>query len=71
MDPTINDHLGDTYWRVGRQLEATFQWTHARDLKPEQDELAKIEAKLKQGLSEDAGASAATAEKQKQAGDGG
>ena len=71
MDPTINDHLGDVYWRVGRQLEATFQWTHARDLKPDPDELAKIEAKLKNGLSEDAGASAANNEKQKPSGNGG
>jgi tetratricopeptide (TPR) repeat protein len=72
MDPTINDHLGDVYWRVGRKLEATFQWTHARDLKPEPDELAKIEAKLKNGLSEDdRGASAANTEKQKAVGDGG
>ncbi len=72
MDPTINDHLGDAYWRVGRQLEATFQWTHARDLKPDPDDIAKIEAKLKHGLSDDdAGASAANTEKQKAAGDGG
>jgi len=33
--PTINDHLGDAYWRIGRTLEAKFQWAHARDLKPE------------------------------------
>ena len=34
-DPVLNDHLGDAYWRAGRQLEATFQWAHARDMKPE------------------------------------
>jgi tetratricopeptide (TPR) repeat protein len=51
-DPTINDHLGDVYWKVGRILEARFQWTHARDLKPEPEELAKIELKLKVGLTE-------------------
>ncbi len=33
-DPTINDHLGDAYWRVGRTLEAKFQWARARDLSP-------------------------------------
>src|SRR5690606_28191702 len=53
-DPTINDHLGDAYWRVGRQLEARFQWSHARDLKPEPEDLAKILAKLKDGLEEEA-----------------
>ncbi len=48
-DPTINDHLGDAYWRVGRTLEAKFQWAHARDLKPEPEELPKIEAKIENG----------------------
>jgi hypothetical protein len=31
-------------------LEARFQWAHARDLKPEPEDLPKIEAKLKDGL---------------------
>jgi hypothetical protein len=31
-------------------LEARFQWSHARDFKPEPDDLVKIEAKLKSGL---------------------
>jgi hypothetical protein len=53
-DPTINDHLGDAYWRVGRRLEAKFQWAHARDLKPEPEDLEKILAKLKSGLATDA-----------------
>jgi tetratricopeptide (TPR) repeat protein len=69
-DPTINDHLGDAYWRVGRTLEAKFQWAHARDLKPEADELPKIEAKLRDGLPEDA-SNAAAAEKKKEDGKGG
>lgn len=50
MDPTINDHLGDAYWRTGRKLEATFQWRHAIDGKPEPDELKTLQAKLKHGL---------------------
>lgn len=55
-DPTINDHLGDAYWKVGRTLEARFQWQHARDLKPEPEDLVKIEAKIKNGMPEDAAA---------------
>jgi tetratricopeptide (TPR) repeat protein len=51
-DPTINDHLGDAYWRSGRRLEGKFQWQHAKDLNPEPEDLAKIEAKLKDGLPE-------------------
>lgn len=70
-DPTINDHLGDAYWRIGRTLEAKFQWAHARDLKPEADELPKIEAKIENGLPEDASSSAASADKKKEDGKGG
>jgi Flp pilus assembly protein TadD len=61
-DPTINDHLGDVYWKLGRELEARFQWSHARDLKPDEDELAKIELKIKSGLDADP-SSAANADK--------
>jgi tetratricopeptide (TPR) repeat protein len=66
-DPTINDHLGDGYWRIGRRLEARFQWMHARDLKPEQDELEKIEEKLKSGLADES-SSRAQADKPKKPG---
>ncbi|MEP7457656.1 tetratricopeptide repeat protein [Phyllobacterium sp. SB3] len=52
-DATINDHLGDAYWRAGRKLEATFQWAHARDSKPEPEDLVKIEEKLKNGLPDE------------------
>ena len=69
-DPTINDHLGDAYWRVGRTLEARFQWAHARDLKPEAEELPKIEAKIENGLPEDT-SSSASADKKKEDGKGG
>jgi tetratricopeptide (TPR) repeat protein len=51
-DPTIADHLGDVYWAAGRRLEARFQWQHAKDNKPEAEDLAKIEAKIKDGLPE-------------------
>jgi len=51
-DPTINDHLGDAYWQVGRQLDARFQWNHARDLNPEPDDLPKILGKIANGLTE-------------------
>jgi tetratricopeptide (TPR) repeat protein len=68
-DPTINDHLGDAYWRVGRTLEATFQWSHARDLKPEEEDLKKIEDKLKTGLLDETIPAAEAAKKK--AGNGG
>ncbi len=70
-DPTINDHLGDAYWRVGRVLEAHFQWSHAKDFNPEQEDLTKIEEKLKDGLPDDTSSAAAAAAKTKKVGSGG
>jgi tetratricopeptide (TPR) repeat protein len=72
VDPTINDHLGDVYWKVDRGLEAKFQWSHARDLKPDADELKTIEDKLKNGLTTSAADADKPTEKTKSAtGDGG
>ncbi len=50
-DSVINDHLGDAYWAVGRQAEARFQWRRALNLGPETAEIARIEAKLRDGLA--------------------
>jgi tetratricopeptide (TPR) repeat protein len=50
-DAVINDHLGDAYWAVGRQAEARFQWRRALNLGPEPAEIARIEAKLRDGLT--------------------
>ncbi|HWN53286.1 MAG TPA: tetratricopeptide repeat protein [Xanthobacteraceae bacterium] len=71
VDPTINDHLGDVYWRVDRMLEAKFQWSHARDLKPEQEDLVKIEQKLKIGLQDEKSNSADADRQKKRIGGGG
>ncbi|MEL6752070.1 MAG: tetratricopeptide repeat protein, partial [Pseudomonadota bacterium] len=49
-DPTINDHLGDAYWRGNRKLEAKFQWRHALALDPEEKDIPRIEKKLVEGL---------------------
>jgi Flp pilus assembly protein TadD len=46
QDATINGHLGDAYWAVGRKLEATYQWRRALTLNPEPEDAAKLEAKL-------------------------
>ncbi|MDP7641392.1 MAG: hypothetical protein QGI52_02985, partial [Alphaproteobacteria bacterium] len=46
----ITDHLGDIYWRVGRQNEAKFQWQRALVLGAEEDEAIVIRQKLKDGL---------------------
>jgi cytochrome c-type biogenesis protein CcmH/NrfG len=65
-DPTINDLLGDAYAKTGRNLEAQFQWSHARDLKPEPEDLAKIKQKLATGIvEEESSSSTASAAKKK------
>ncbi|MEZ5865087.1 MAG: hypothetical protein R3D25_13860 [Geminicoccaceae bacterium] len=52
-DPVINDHLGDAYWRAGRQREARFQWQRALTFEPEADQVVVIERKLREGLDDD------------------
>ncbi|WP_416900291.1 MAG: hypothetical protein ACMVY4_09670 [Minwuia sp.] len=50
QDSTINDHLGDAYWHVGRRRESCFQWRHALQLDPDPDLIPAIRAKLADGL---------------------
>ena len=49
-DPTVTDHLGDAYWRLGRETEARYQWEQALAFKPEKDEEASLHTKLEKGL---------------------
>lgn len=49
-DPTVNDHLGDVYWKVGRLTESRYQWQRALDYDPEPGDQALIERKLRYGL---------------------
>jgi tetratricopeptide (TPR) repeat protein len=49
-DATVNDHLGDIYWRLGRKIEARYQWERALTYKPDESEIKKINAKLAAGL---------------------
>ncbi len=46
-DPTITGHLGDAYWQAGRHVEAADQWRQALILKPDADEQARIEGRLR------------------------
>jgi Flp pilus assembly protein TadD len=50
-DPTINEHLGDAYWQVGRVFEARYAWRSAR-LFAEADSHARLDAKIDIGLTE-------------------
>jgi hypothetical protein len=67
-DPVINDHLGDAYWRAGRELEAHFQWNHARDLDPEPEDKVKILHKIDHGLDDEQHPAAAEAGPKKNGG---
>ena len=51
-DATINDHLGDAYWQVGRKVEAKFQWQRAFNYsEPSEQELKEtIADKLANGI---------------------
>ena len=52
-NPEINDHLGDLYWRMGRRLEAEFQWRRVLTLEPDDKIKARAELKIKNGLGKD------------------
>jgi Flp pilus assembly protein TadD len=47
-EPTINDHLGDAFWRLGRQIEARFQWQRALTFDVENPDA--VRHKLQHGL---------------------
>lgn len=49
-DPTLHEHLGDAYWMANRKREAQFQWQHALERDPAQDQIEIIRAKLIDGL---------------------
>jgi Flp pilus assembly protein TadD len=51
-DPTINEHLGDAYWKVGRESEARFQWRRALSMEPETDQAEDIRKKMLRGLAQ-------------------
>lgn len=50
-DPEVNNHLGDAYWRIGRKLEARFQWRRVLSLDTDAKTKGEVEAKLERGLA--------------------
>jgi tetratricopeptide (TPR) repeat protein len=49
-DGTVNEHLGDAYWRVGRKAEARFQWQRAMSLDIEDSQRGALQNKVTRGL---------------------
>lgn len=50
VDAVVTDHLGDVYWMNGRTREAGYQWRRALSYGPEEKDVARIKAKIEQGL---------------------
>ena len=51
-DATLNDHLGDAYWKAGRKSEAFSQWKRVLLLDPNFKDKFKINKKLEDGLKQ-------------------
>lgn len=49
QDPTINEHLGDAYWAVGRKYEARYAWKSAK-LFAEAEDMKRLADKIDLGL---------------------
>ncbi len=49
-DATVNEHLGDIYWRLSRKTEARFQWDRAITYSTDENLTLEIKKKLKDGL---------------------
>jgi len=49
-EPTINEHLGDAYWSVGRHYEARYAWRAALVTAADKDK-ARISSKIDFGLT--------------------
>jgi tetratricopeptide (TPR) repeat protein len=50
-DVTINEHLGDAYWKSGRKIEARYAW-RAASLSAKDDAAKRITSKIDSGLNE-------------------
>lgn len=53
-DATVNEHLGDLYWRLGRKTEARFQWERTLTYNKDEATMQQLRKKLKEGLPETA-----------------
>ena len=49
-DTALNDHLGDTYWKLGRRDEAKLQWQRSLNFTTLDDEIKKLNDKIENGL---------------------
>jgi tetratricopeptide (TPR) repeat protein len=50
-DVTINEHMGDAYWKAGRRIEARYAW-RAAQLSAQTNDAKRISSKIDIGLNE-------------------
>mgnify|MGYP003320125738 CR=1 FL=1 len=51
QDPTVNDHYGDTLWKLDRKIQARYFWNNALASEDAEDKIKKnIKRKLIIGL---------------------
>ena len=55
-EPTINEHLGDAYWKAGRRYEARYAWRAALVYADDGKVAARIRSKIDLGLSPESAA---------------
>ncbi|MFN7038627.1 MAG: tetratricopeptide repeat protein [Alphaproteobacteria bacterium] len=49
-DATVNEHLGDLYWKLGRIYNAKYEWQHAYDNLTDKHEQERIKDKINNGI---------------------
>jgi len=52
QDPTVQEHLGDIYWCLNRQVQARYQWENALTSFTNNKDQERIREKLAHGLNE-------------------
>ena len=49
-DPIVNDHYGDTLWKLDRKIQARYFWNSVRNMEDADEEIIKkINAKMLKG----------------------
>jgi tetratricopeptide (TPR) repeat protein len=49
-EPSINEHLGDVYWKLGDKINAKFEWKRAINYQTDPKSIDKLNSKLNYGL---------------------
>ena len=51
VDPIVNDHYGDTLWKLGQKIQARYYWSNVLKMENTGEEIIKkINIKILKGL---------------------